>query len=48
MRKFSGVFSKGKLPKKMKDKGYIVNLDEYLKTETFWIALNKYKNKNIF
>ena len=34
--------------KKMKDKEYIVNLDEYLETETFWIALNKYKNKNIF
>ena len=44
MRKFSGVFSKGKLPTKMKDRGYIVNLDEYLETETFWIALNKYKN----
>ena len=48
MRRFNGVFSEGKLPKKLKDKGYIVNLDEYLGTEILWIALNKYKNNNIF
>ena len=28
----------------MKDKEYIVNPDEYLKTGTLWIAFNKSKN----
>ena len=37
--RFSGVFSRDNLPKKIKDGAYIINLDEYADTGTHWIAL---------
>ena len=39
--RFNGVFSRNNLPKKKKKKdgAYIINLDEYAKVGTHWIAL---------
>ena len=37
--RFNGVFSRNNLPKKIKDGAYIINLDEYAKVDTHWIAL---------
>ena len=38
--RFNGVFSRNNLPKeKIKDRAYIVNLDEYANVSTHWIAL---------
>ena len=37
--KFNGVFSRNNLPKKIKDRTYIINLDEYGDVGTHWIAL---------
>ena len=37
--RFSGIFSRDNLPKKIKDGAYIINLDEYADTGTDWIAL---------
>ena len=35
----NGVFSINNLPKKIKDGGYVINLDEYKDVGTHWIAL---------
>ena len=37
--RFNGVFSRNNLPKKIKDKTYVINLDEYADVGTHWIAL---------
>ena len=37
--RFNGVFSRNNLPKKIKDEGYVINLDEYTDLGTHWIAL---------
>ena len=37
--KFNGVFSRNNLPKKIKDRAYVINLDEYADVGTHWIAL---------
>ena len=37
--RFNGVFSRDNLPKKIKDGGYVTNLDEYVDVGTHWIAL---------
>ena len=42
--RFSGVFSRNNLPKKIKDGAQIINLDEYADVGTHWIAL--FCNKN--
>ena len=41
--RFIGVYSRDKLPDKIKDGTYVVNLDEYSDIGTHWIAL--YVNK---
>ena len=41
--KFNGVYSRNNLPK-LKDGGYVINLDEYESIGTHWIAL--YVNDN--
>ena len=41
--KFNGVYSRNNLPK-LKDGGYVINLDEYESIGTHWIAL--YINDN--
>ena len=37
--RFIEVFSRDNLPKKIKDGGYIINLDEYKNVGTHWIVL---------
>ena len=37
--RFNGVFSRDNLPKKIKDRVYVINFDEYADTGTHWIAL---------
>ena len=42
--RFNGVYSKNNMPKKIKDRAYVINLDEYTDVGTHWIAL--FCNKN--
>ena len=37
--KFNGVYSRDNLPNKIKDGGYVINLDEYSDIGTHWVAL---------
>ena len=37
--RFNGVFSRDKLPQKIMDGTYVINLDEYEDVGTHWIAL---------
>ena len=37
--RFNGVYSRDKLPNRIKDETYIINLDEYSETGTHWITL---------
>ena len=41
--RFNGVYSGDKLPDKIKDGAYVINLDEYSDVGTHWVAL--YVNK---
>ena len=41
--RFNGVFSRDNLPK-IKDRSYIINLDEYSDIGTHWVALYVHKN----
>ena len=46
--RFNGVFSRHNLLKKIKDAGYVINLDEHKDTGTHWIALFCMRNKVIY
>ena len=46
--RFNGVFSRHNLLKKIKDAGYVINLDEYKDTGTHWVALFCMRNKVIY
>ena len=37
--RFNGVFSRNNLPKKIKDPGYVINLDENVDVGAHWTAL---------
>ena len=37
--RFNGVFSRDNLSKKIKNRAYVINLEEYADTGTHWIAL---------
>ena len=37
--RFNGVSSRNNLPKKLKDRAYVINLDEYADVGTHWISL---------
>ena len=37
--RFNGVYSRDNLPTKIKNGTYVINLDEYADTGTYWIAL---------
>ena len=43
--RFNGVFSRDNLPKKIKDRTCVINLDEYADTGTHWVALFCKKTK---
>ena len=46
--RFNGVFSRNNLPKKIKDRAYITNLDKYANVGTHWIALFCKKKMKLF
>ena len=37
--RFNGVYSRDNLPNKIKDRAYVINLDQYFDFGTHWIAL---------
>ena len=37
--RFARVYSRGNVPKKIKDGAYVINFDEYADVGTHWIAL---------
>ena len=43
--RFNGVYSRDNLPKTVKNKAYIINLDEYADAGTHWVALYVENNK---
>ena len=45
--RFNSVFSRDSLPKKIRHGAYVINLDEYEDTGTYWIALFCEKNEII-
>ena len=46
--RFIGVFSRDNMPKKIKDGGYVINLDEYADVGTHCIALFCKKSKMVY
>ena len=46
--KFNGVFSRNNLPKKIKVRAYVINLDEYADVGTHWITLFCNKNEMVY
>ena len=46
--RFKGVYSKNKLPKKIKDGPYIINLDEYAEVGRHWIALCCRRSETVY
>ena len=46
--RFNGVFSRNNLPKKIKDRAYVISLDEYADAATHWIALFCNKNDIVY
>ena len=46
--RFIGVFSRDNMPKKIKDGGYVINLDEYADVGTHWIALFCQKSEIVY
>ena len=47
-RIFIGVYSRNRLPKKIKDGAYVINLDGYEDVGTHWIALFCNKNEIVY
>ena len=47
-QKFNGVFSRNNLYKKIKDRAYVINLDEYADVGTHWIALFCNRNEIVY
>ena len=43
--RFNGIYSRDNLPK-IKDRAYVINLDEYSDTGTHWVALYMQNNNN--
>ena len=46
--RFSGVFLRSNLPKKIKDGAYVINLDEYEDVSTHWIPFFCNRNEIVF
>ena len=46
--RLNGVYSRDNLPNKMKDKAYVINLDEHADTGAHWITLFCNKNKIVY
>ena len=46
--RFNGVYSRNNLPKTIKKGAYVINLDEYENTGTYWVSLFVKPNKVIY
>ena len=46
--RFNGIFSRNNLSKKIKDRAYVINLDEYANVGTHWIALFCNRNEIVY
>ena len=46
--RFKGVYSRNKLPKKINDGPYIINLDEYAEVGRHWIALCCRRSETVY
>ena len=46
--RFKGVYSRNKLPKKIKDGAYMINLDEYAEVGRHWIALYCRRSETVY
>ena len=46
--RFNGASSRNNLPKKAKDRAYVINLDEYADAGTHWIALFCNRNEIVY
>ena len=46
--RFNGVYSRGNLPKYIKDGTYVINLDEYAGVGTHWVALFVSNNEIVY
>ena len=46
--RFNGVFSGNNLPKKITDRTYVINLDEYTDVGTHWIVLFCNRNEIVY
>ena len=46
--RFNGVFSRNNLPKKIKDRAYVTNFDEYADVGTHWITLFCNRNEIVY
>ena len=46
--RFNGVYSRDKLPNKIRDEGYAINLDEYSDIDTHCVALWVHNNVTYF
>ena len=46
--RFNGLFSRNNLPKKMKNRAYVIDLDEYADVGTHWIALFCNRNEIVY
>ena len=46
--RFNGVFWRNNLTKKIKDRAYVINLDEYTDVGTHWIALFCNRNDIVY
>ena len=46
--RFIGVYSRNNLPEKVKDRAYVINLDEYADVGPHWIALFCNRNEIVY
>ena len=46
--RFNGVYSKNNFPKKMKDRAYVINLEEYVDVGIYYIALFCKRNEILY
>ena len=46
--RFNGVYSRNNLPNKIKKGAYVINLDEYENTGTYWVSLFVKANEVIY
>ena len=46
--RFNGVYSRNNLPIKLKDRAYVINLDEYTDVGTQWITLFCNRNEIVY